>query len=292
MGIDDERVHGAARRGAARHLQGRARRVSGAGALERNGGQLHGAGCPLWANKQALESYDIVILSCECGREQPDQARRRHAGAARLARRRRQGLREPLPLHLVRRTARADFKGVATWLGGRAARRTWDNCTTSTRASRKAWSSTIGSPTSGALSGTGTIDLKSVADQRVVREHAQTTQRWIYDRHRTNDTKYMSFLTPIGGIPKTADAGGEARNTAARPSSRICTHGSACPSADIPRCAARGQRASARGRRSSFCSSNLAACVSDDSQPRATRRRPRSDGGLAVPADFWGYKRA
>jgi hypothetical protein len=165
-------------------------------------GNCTNASCPLWASKQSFEYYDIAILSCEC-----DEHRETKPPAAM------QALHDWLDEggkvfashyhYSWFRYGPTDFQNVATWLGATTANGggSFDIDKSFPKGQTYAqWLENVG-----ALQANGTINLASVASS--VSTVNAPTVRWIYDP-KDNDTKYLSFLTPIGGIPGSApDAG-------------------------------------------------------------------------------------
>jgi hypothetical protein len=166
-------------------------------------GSCSGSSCPLWADKPALEAYDMVILSCECGENNQTKP------AAGM-----QALHDWLDeggkvfashYHYTwfKNNPAKDFNNVASWLTSGIASGSggYDLDTTFPKGvTFHDWLANVN-----ALSSNGTIALKSVAAS--VSKVNAPTQQWIYESG-SNDPKYLSFLTPIGGIPR-ADAGAE-----------------------------------------------------------------------------------
>jgi hypothetical protein len=171
------------------------------------------ASCPLWSAKSALEYYDIVLLSCECGENNQTKPT---AG--------KQALHDWLDeggkvfashYHYTwfRNSPAADFQGVATWAqsgnndGAQTSTTPYDIDTTFPKgATFGTWLGNVN-----ALNSAGPppdILLSPVADS-VATVNPPTT-RWIYDSASPNDVKYMSFETPIGGVAPPPDAGAEA----------------------------------------------------------------------------------
>jgi hypothetical protein len=173
-------------------------------------GNCTNASCPLWASKQSFESYDIVLLSCECA----ENRQTKPASAQ-------QALHDWLDeggrvfashYHYTwfRDSPAADFQGVARWgntgnndtaIGGG---HPYDVDTSFPKgATFGQWLGTVKG-----LNSAGpppNIVLNQVADS-VVAVNAPTT-RWIYDSQGAPDVKYLSFGTPIGGAPPPPDAG-------------------------------------------------------------------------------------
>ncbi len=166
-------------------------------------GNCTGPGCPLWASKQSFEYYDIVILSCECGENTQTKPQ---AGVTALH----DWLNEGGKVFASHyhytwfKDGPADFRNVANWLGPSTAD-AMGNFAIDTSFPKGMtyhdWLQNVG-----ALGRNGTIALNSVATS--VSTVNPPTTRWIYNSSN-NDTKYLSFLTPIGGIapPPVVDAG-------------------------------------------------------------------------------------
>jgi hypothetical protein len=185
----------------------------GSGATLSNGaaGNCTNASCPLWASKQSFEYYDITILSCEC-----DEHRESKPAAAVTA------------LHDWLDEGGKVFAShyhytwfeygppavakLGTWLGPTSATGmgTYQLDTTFTKgAVFRDWLANVN-----ALNGQSTIRLTSVADSLSTINAPAT--RWIYGGGNSGiDTKYMSFLTPVGGIPATAPEAGAPATTEA-----------------------------------------------------------------------------
>jgi hypothetical protein len=158
-------------------------------------GDCTGPQCPLWASKAAFEYYDIAILSCECAENNqtkpPAGMRALHdwldEGGKVFA--------SHFHYTWFKNSPDVDFQRVATWLGTSSAvgMGGYDVDTSFPKgATLHAWLSNVG-----ALDPNGLIDLNSVATS--VSTVNAPTLRWIYGG-RGEDTKYLSFLTPIGGL--------------------------------------------------------------------------------------------
>jgi hypothetical protein len=183
-------------------------------------GDCTNTSCPLWASRQSFEKYDIVLLACEG--DTFDSAAQTDGGlggllggggAGNVTAAGKTALHDWLNeggkvfathFHYTWfQNGPADFQSVANWKGYSLGTGTCNNCSIDQ-------SFTGGKDfytwlqTAGALSGSG-INLTGVADS-VGTVTKNVTDRWIYDPNST-DTKYLSFNTPIGGIP--TDAGPE-----------------------------------------------------------------------------------
>ena len=188
-------------------------------------GNCTNASCPLWASKASFESYDIVLLSCECAENRQtkpamsQQALHDWLGEG--------GKVFASHYHYTwfENNPSADFKGVANW--GNTGNSDIANTTASTcdvddtfpkSVAFGQWLgvvgalSSTGAPPSALNTGTpASIDLNFVADS--VKTVNAPTNRWIYDPTAgtgeggtDNDVKYLSFETPIGGVPSASDA--------------------------------------------------------------------------------------
>jgi hypothetical protein len=166
---------------------------------------LSGGGGGSWGNpvftKASYEYYDIALFSCECAEHAESAAGR-------------QALHDWLDEggkvfashynYTWFSQGPADFQGTAKWLGMSSAyaRGTYtiDNSFPKGQVFEQ-WLDNLG-----AASGTS-ISLASVADS--VSAIVPPTVRWIYGGGYTggSDVKYMSFLTPVGGLTTAADAG-------------------------------------------------------------------------------------
>jgi hypothetical protein len=163
-------------------------------------GNCTGPQCPLWASRQALEYYDIVILSCECA----ENRQTKPAGGV-------MALHDWLDeggkvfashYHYTWfRDGPPDFRNVATWLGTSTANGTGNFAIDTSFPKGMTYHDWLANV--GALNRNGTIALNSVATS--VSTVNPPTTRWIYNSNN-NDTKYLSFLTPIGGIAPAAPA--------------------------------------------------------------------------------------
>jgi hypothetical protein len=179
--------------------------IGGAPLTGGTAGGCTGTGCPLWSTKAQLEYYDIVILACEGGENNQTKA----APAM-------QNLHDWLGeggkafathFHYTWfMNGPPDFQAAATWLGTSSGSGFGNFPIDTSFPKGKTfhdWLGNIGQLTN------NTIALNGVATS--VSTVNKAAQRWIYDGNN-NDTKYLSILTPIGGIPSApaADAGTDA----------------------------------------------------------------------------------
>jgi len=247
-------------------------------------GNCTNTSCPLWASKRSFESYDIVFLACEGNTDDPDdtpdggglgQILGGGGGGANVTKVGKQAMHDWLDeggkvfathFHYTWfKNGPPDFQSTATWLGYSIGSGTCTNCTIDTTLQSgqdfQAWLKSVG-----ALAGTG-ITLSGVADS-VSSVNVATTTRWIYGSSGRNtgasDTKYLSFETPIGGVPVD---GGEAmgKNYCGK---AVFTdlHAGGAPSGDIPG-SCKSAPLTAQEKALEFLIFNLAACVSDESKP-------------------------
>jgi hypothetical protein len=236
--------------------------VGGATLSTGSAGACSGSSCPLWANKSALEAYDMVILSCECGENNQTKP------AAGM-----QALHDWLDeggkvfashYHYTwfKNSPAKDFNNVASWLtsGIASGSGNYDLDTTFPKGvTFHDWLANVN-----ALGTGGTIALNTVATS--VSKVNAPTQQWIYD-NSSKDPKYLSFLTPIGGIPKAPDAGeasgpqycGKAVFTDLHTSSSLLKTANSIPSD----CS--GASLTAQQEALEFLFFDLSACVADDS---------------------------
>ena len=246
---------------------------NGPGLTNATPGNCTNTSCPLWASKQSLESYDIVLLACEGDTFDPDAQTDGGLGGilgggrANVTKAGKQALHDWLNeggkvfathFHYTWfQNGPPDFQAVANWKGYSLGTGTCNGCAIdqSFQGGKDfyAWLTTVG-----ALSGTG-INLTGVADS-VGTVITGTTNRWIYDSSSI-DTKHLSFNTPIGGI--TLDAGGKEYCGKA-----VFTdlHAGGAPSGDLPG-ACKTSDLSAQEKALEYLFFDLSACVRDESKP-------------------------
>ncbi len=230
--------------------------------------------CPLWASKAGFEHYDIALFSCECGEEtRPTAALQAlhdwlNEGGKVFA--------SHYHYTWFRDSPQADFKAVATWLGSSIAGTgggTGDiNATFPKGLVFDQWLGNVGALASaGSPPATpATISLQFVASS-VSTVNTATTQQWIYDPATSpNDTKYLSFDTPIGGIPPAADAGPESttKNYCGKAVfTDLHTGGNLFATANPVPSGCKKAPLSNQQKALEFLFFDLSACVTDDSQP-------------------------
>jgi hypothetical protein len=256
---------------------------SGPGLSTGTAGNCTNTSCPLWASTQSFEKYDIVLLACEGDTydadAQTDGGITLGGGRANVTAGGKKALHDWLNeggkvfathFHYTWfQNGPADFKAVANWKGYSLGTGTCNNCTidTSFQGGKDfdAWLKVVG-----ALSGTG-INLTGVADS-VALVTPGTTDRWIYDPASPNDTKYLSFNTPIGGIA-IPDAGeGNGKQYCGK---AVFTdlHAGGAPSGDIPG-SCKAADLSAQEKALEYLFFDLSACVHDESKPQPNPPMP------------------
>ena len=109
----------------------------------------------------------------------------------------------------------------------------------------------------GALDGTGALAMTGVAAS-VSSINPQTSSRWIYDSNNS-ETKYMSFETPLGGVPSDGNAGAYYCGKA------VFTdlHAGGAPMGDVPG-SCQATALSQQEKALEFLFFDLAACVTID----------------------------
>jgi hypothetical protein len=232
-------------------------------------GNCTNASCPLWASKQSLEYYDIVLLSCECAENNQTKPT---AG--------KQALHDWLDeggkvfashYHYTwfRNSPATDFQGVAQWgqqgnadtamVGAKA----YDVDTSFPKGNTFGqWLGVVG-----ALNSAGpppSVLLNPVADS--VDAVNPPTVRWIYDPAASH-VKYMSFQTPIGGAPQPDGGEGPKAYCGKAVFTDLHTGGSLLSTVgSVPSgCPAGGL--SAQQKALEFLFFDLSACVTNDTAP-------------------------
>jgi len=214
--------------------------------------------CPLWASKAALEYYDIVLLACEGNTNSAAKP------AAAL-----QAMHDWLgeggkvfATHFQYywfQSGPTDFQNVATWLGFSAGiglgNYTIDN-SFQRGTLLEQWLDNVGAATGTSIALTGVATSVSTVSTNAT--------RWIYDQTTNDDTKYLSFLTPIGGVSKPVDGGGETTTYCGK-AVFSDLHTSGTPSASEPGpCAT---TLTAQQKALEFLFFDLAACVAPENMP-------------------------
>jgi hypothetical protein len=246
--------------------------VGGPGLTTGTAGNCTTASCPLWANKPALEYYDIVLLACEGG----ENGNTKPAASIQAMH---DWLSEGGKVFATHfhyywfKNGPTDFQNVATWLGTSVGAG-MGNYTIDTSFNRgQTFDNWLTSPGVGAATGTS-IALSGVASS--VGAVSSAASRWIYDPNPLSNlfnpdggiqTKYLSFLTPIGGNKVMTDAGETTVYCGKAVFSDLHTSGS--PSNDIPgACPTTGLTAQQKALEYLFF--DLAACVAPENVPMPT----------------------
>jgi hypothetical protein len=235
--------------------------VGGPGLSTGTAGACTGTGCPLWASKAALEHYDIVLLACE-GQEHGETKPNAALGFMH------DWLNEGGKVFATHyqyywfqnANAPADFRGVANWLGSSGGF-LFGNYTVDTSFQRgMVFDQWLTGPGVGAATGTS-IALTGVANS--VSTVSADATRWIYDPNTMN-TKYMSFLTPVGGLKATVDGGAETTTYCGK-AVFSDLHTSGQPSASVP--APCPTTLTAQQKALEYLFFDLAACVAPENAP-------------------------
>jgi hypothetical protein len=182
---------------------------SGPGLSYGSAGDCTGAACPLWSTRQDLEYYDLVLLGCECGEHNetkpPAAIQAMHDWLGEGGR--------VWATHYQStwfKNGPSDFQGVAGWLPSQT-----DGPTPGPFAIDSSWVPGQNLQTwlnfLGALNPDRTLPLNAAHISASVSSVNAASSRWIYDSSSAgagaaDGTKFLSFLTPVGGIPD--DGGG------------------------------------------------------------------------------------
>jgi hypothetical protein len=259
--------------------QGRTRGGGGSGAPGLSSGGTAGdctsdnPNC-VWNSTGNLEAYDIVLLACEGDTFDPAESMNANTNKTPSSK---QALHAWLDeggkvfathFHYTWfKNGPADFQGVATWLGNSGGQDNGLYSIDTTFPKGKTFDQWLG--TVGALS-SGQINLSGVAES--VSTVNAGAQRWIYNPVAdpqggpVNDTKYLSILTPVGGIPiKTVDAGEMTQQYCGK-AVFSDLHAGGSPMGDIPGVCA-GPPLSAQLKALEFLFFDLSACVANDGLP-------------------------
>ncbi len=212
--------------------------MTGPGLSTGKAGDCTTTSCPLWASKQSLEQYDMVLLACEGDTFDPDATPDAGSGRANVTKAGKQAMHDWLNeggkvfathLHYTWfQNGPADFQGVADWLGSSAGSATCDCSIDRTFPEGQTfhdWLQAVG-----ASSGNG-VSLTDVAES--VGAVSMDTSRWIYDS-TDSETKSLSFETPVGGIPVVDDSGALAGRKYCGKALFSDLHAGGAPSGDIP----------------------------------------------------------
>ena len=233
--------------------------------------------CPLWQSKASFEAYDIALFSCECGEQ--TNTNESTAAYGYLS----QWLNEGGKVFASHfhytwfNNTTGGFQGVATWLGTSIAGSAQgpfavnDPSTFPKGVTYADWLQNVGAITS--LGPPAPITLNNVATS-VSTVNAQTTQEWIYQTGggdgSAGDVKYLSFDTPLGGLPPAPDAGeSSTKNYCGKAVfTDLHTGGSLLAQYNsVPAMCPTGAKLSTQQAAVEFLFFDLSACVADDSQP-------------------------
>ena len=230
----------------------------------------------VWNSKANLEAYDIVLLACEGDTFDPAESNSNNTNKTPSSK---QALHDWLDeggkvfathFHYTwfKNSPATDFQNVATWLGNSGGSDNGNYAIDTSFPKGILFNEWLG--TVGALTG-GQIALTSVAES--VSMVSKDAQRWIYNpnpdmqqNQPAGDAKYISFLTPIGGIPIKQVEAGEATDQYCGKAVFSDLHAGGSPNGAIPM-ACSGPPLSAQLKALEFLFFDLSACVSNDSLP-------------------------
>jgi hypothetical protein len=228
----------------------------------------------VWNSKANFEAYDIVLLACEGDTFDPDEPNNTPTNKTTSSK---TALHDWLDeggkvfathFHYTWfRHGPADFQSVATWIGNSGGQDSANYDIDTSFPKGMLFSKWLGIV--GALTGSQ-IALTQVAES-VSAVNAKTTQRWIYNAASdpqmmmTGDTKYLSFLTPIGGAPVVQD-GGEMTEQYCGKAVFSDLHAGGRPNGDIPMSCS-GPPLTPQLKALEFLFFDLSACVSNDNLP-------------------------
>ncbi len=251
--------------------------ASGPGLSNGTAGNCTNTSCPLWASKASFEKYDIVLLACEGdtfdSAAQTDGGVSLGGGAANVTVAGKQALHDWLNeggkvfathFHYTWfQNGPPDFQAVAQWKGYSLGTGTCPNCSIdqSFQGGKDfyKWLQTAGAITNGGVSLTGVAD--SVGGYT-----KGTTDRWIFDPN-SMDTKYLSFNTPIGGIP-IPDAGPEMSGKMYCGKAVFTDlHAGGAPSGDVPGSCKTTTDLTPQEKALEYLFFDLSACVHDETMP-------------------------
>ncbi len=227
--------------------------------------------CPLWQSKTSFESYDMVLLSCECSEaasEKPTFALNAlhdwlDEGGKVFA--------SHYHYYWFEDSPQADFKGVATWgttgladAAGDGAGADFQIDTTFPKGMTFGqWMQAVNALD---VASPPEVKMDWVADS--VKKVNGATNRWIYGPSGSTDVKYLSFDTPIGGT-SPADASAEsAKNYCGKAVfTDLHTGGSEFSAvSSVPTgCGSNAGKLSNQQKALEFLFFDLSACVQDDS---------------------------
>jgi hypothetical protein len=225
----------------------------------------------VWNSTTNLEAYDIVLFACEGDTFDPAESSNPVTNKTTMSKAALHAwLDEGGKVFATHyqytwfKNGPSDFQGVADWLGGSGGGDTGLYSIDTTFPKGMVLGEWLGMLS--ALSNQGQIGLMQVGES--VGAVNPPTQRWIYNPAAdvqtglSNNTKYMSFLTPIGGVPDasmTGDAGPSYCGKAVFSD----LHAGGSPAGAIPK-ACPGPPLSAPLKALEFLFFDLSACVSND----------------------------
>jgi hypothetical protein len=254
---------------------------NGPGLTNGTPGNCTDTSCPLWASKQSLESYDMVLLACEGDTFDPD-AQDAGVAKANVTKAGKQALHDWLNeggkvfathFHYTWfQYGPPDFQTVANWKGYSLGTGTCNDCAIdqSFWAGKNfyGWLKAVG-----ALSGTG-INLTGVADS-VSSVTPGAADRWIYDPG-SMDPKYLSFDTPTGlDVPDGAIYGSDTLQRYCGRAVFTDLHAGGAPSGDVPG-SCKAADLSPQEKALEYLFFDLSACVRNESvQPSPPTQPPK-----------------
>ena len=235
--------------------------IGGSGVTGGTAGNCQSSSCPLWATKADLESYDIAVLACEGGEHTETKTMAEiqnmhdwlNEGGKMFA----------THYHYVWfKNGPSDFSGAAKWKGSSPGAMSGQYPIDVSFPKGKVlhdWLANVGALTNNAIAMNGVADSVGTVNP--------PTQRWIYDSS-SNDVKYLSLLTPVGGLAPAVDAGGESTASYCGKAvfSDLHAGGTALLSAAIPGSCSTAAL-TAQEQALEFLFFDLSACVSNESLP-------------------------
>ncbi|MGH7269082.1 MAG: hypothetical protein ACREJ3_01515 [Polyangiaceae bacterium] len=247
------------------------RGVGGEDLASSNAGDCTGSTCPLWSTKPDLEHYDIAILACEGGENNQTKSAAQKLNMH-------DWLDEGGKVFATHfhytwfKNGPADFQGTATWLGSSNGDQTGTypiDTSFPKGMVLQEWLANLGFATGNSIALNGVANSVSTVNP--------PTQRWIYDSSNNNDVKYMSFLTPIGGMKAAvgADASTESGPKYCGKAVFSDLHAGGAPpggfffggGASLPGSCNTSAALTAQEAALEFLFFDLSACVADESKP-------------------------